>query len=111
MLASCERSALRASLVNCVARSGSTGVAMDKDLVDQVVDGAQRVVASGAICANGHRNVSLRVPGAGEMYFTGGPSLRDHAPSRVVRVRLDGSLLEGELPPIQGAVVAMDTGL
>lgn len=45
------------------------------------------------------------------MYFTGGPSLRNHAPSGVVRVRLDGSLLEGELPPIQGAVVAMHTGL
>ena len=72
---------------------------------------AQRVVASGAICANGHGNVSLRVPGAGEMYFTGGLSLRNNAPSGVVRVRLDGSLLEGELPPIQGAVVAMHTGL
>ena len=47
---------------------------MDKDLVDQVVDVAQRVVASGAISSNGHGNVSLRVPGADEMYFTAGPS-------------------------------------
>ncbi len=52
---------------------------MDKDLVGQVVDVAQRVVASGAISANGHGNVSLRVPGAEEMYFTAGPSLRNHA--------------------------------
>lgn len=44
---------------------------MDKDLVAQVVDVAQRVVASGAISANGHGNVSLRVPGAEEMYFAG----------------------------------------
>jgi L-ribulose-5-phosphate 4-epimerase len=29
----------------------------------------------------------------------------------VVRVGLDGTLLEGELPPIQGAVVAMHTAL
>ena len=84
---------------------------MDKDLAGQVVDIAQRVVASGAISANGHGNVSVRVPGAQEMYFTAGPSLRNHAVSAVARVGLDGTLLEGELPPIQGAVVAMHTAM
>jgi L-ribulose-5-phosphate 4-epimerase len=84
---------------------------MDKDLAGQVVDIAQRVVASGAISANGHGNVSVRVPGAQEMYFTAGSSMRDHPVSAVVRVGLDGTLLEGELPPIQGAVVAMHTAL
>ena len=84
---------------------------MDQDLADQVVDVARRVVASGALSANGHGNVSLRVPGAEEMYFTAGPSLRDHPASAVVRVGLDGTLLEGELPPIQGAVVAMHTAM
>ena len=39
---------------------------MDKDLAGQVVDVARRVVASGAISANGHGNVSIRVPGAAE---------------------------------------------
>ena len=87
------------------------GGVMNKDLVDQVIDVAQRVVASGAISANGHGNVSLRVPGAEEIYFTAGPSLRNHAPSAVVRVGLDGTLLEGDLPPIQGAVVAMHTAM
>lgn len=84
---------------------------MDKGLVDQMIETVQRVVASGAISANGHGNVSLRVPGAEEMYFTAGPSLRNHAPSAVVRVGLDGTLLEGDLPPIQGAVVAMHTAM
>src|ERR1017187_257882 len=84
---------------------------MDKDLVGQVVDIARRVVASGAISANGHGNVSVRVPGAAEMYFTAAPSLRDHPASAVVRIGLDGTLLEGELPPIQGAVVAMHTAM
>ena len=84
---------------------------MDKDLAGQVVDIAQRVVASGAISANGHGNVSVRVPGAQEMYFTAGPSLRNHPVSAVARVGLDGILLEGELPPIQGAVVAMHTAM
>ena len=84
---------------------------MDKHLADQVADIAQRVVASGAISANGHGNVSVRVPEAEEMYFTAGPSLRDHPASAVVRLGLDGTLLEGDLPPIQGAVVAMHTAM
>jgi L-ribulose-5-phosphate 4-epimerase len=84
---------------------------MDKDLAGQVVDIASRVVASGAISANGHGNVSIRLPGAQEMYFTAGSSLRDHPLSAVARVGLDGTLLEGDLPPIQGAVVAMHTAM
>ena len=76
-------------------------------MVDQVIDVAQRIVASGAISANGHGNVSIRVPSADEMYFTGGPSLRNHPAEAVARVGLDGSLREGQLPPIQAAVVAM----
>jgi L-ribulose-5-phosphate 4-epimerase len=84
---------------------------MDMDLAGQVIDIARRVVASGAISANGHGNVSVRVPGAEEMYFTAGPSLRDHPVSAVARVGLDGTLLEGDLPPIQGAVVAMHTAM
>jgi len=98
-----------APLIPCPKRR--LGGVMDKDLVDQLIDVAQRVVASGAISANGHGNVSLRVPGAEEMYFTAGPSLRNHAPSAVVRIGLDGVLLEGDLPPIQGAVVAMHTAM
>jgi L-fuculose-phosphate aldolase len=84
---------------------------MDMDLAQQVVDVATRVVASGAISANGHGNVSIRVPGADEMYFTSGPSLRGHPVSAVVRVGLDGVLREGELSPVQGAVVDMHTAM
>jgi L-ribulose-5-phosphate 4-epimerase len=84
---------------------------VDADLVNQLVEIAKRVVASGAISANGHGNVSVRVPGADEMYFTAGPSLRNHPASAVVRVGLDGTLREGELPPIQAAVVAMHTAM
>lgn len=84
---------------------------MDADMVSQVIEAANRVVASGAISANGHGNVSLRVAGEDEMYFTSGPSLRGHRPEAVVRVGLDGTLREGQLPPIQGAVVDMHTAL
>src|ERR1039458_3597055 len=84
---------------------------MDHDIVEQVVDVARRVVASGAISANAHGNVSLRVAGEDEIYFTGGSSLRDHPAEAVVRIGLDGVLREGVLPPIQGAVVAMHTAM
>lgn len=84
---------------------------MDKGLVDQVLAAAASVVGSGAISANAHGNVSIRVPGADEMYFTSAPSLRGLTPEGIARVGLDGSLIEGALPPIQGAVVAMHTAM
>jgi L-ribulose-5-phosphate 4-epimerase len=84
---------------------------MDSKMVAHVIEVARQVVASGAISANGHGNVSLRVPGQDEMYFTGAPSLRDHPPEAVARVGLDGKLREGQLPPIQGAVVDMHTAM
>lgn len=84
---------------------------MDKDLVDRVVDTAAAVVASGAISSNGHGNVSIRDPKADEMYFSSGPSLKGLRPEGVARVALDGTLVEGVLPPIQGAVVAMHTAM
>jgi L-ribulose-5-phosphate 4-epimerase len=86
-------------------------VNVDANLVDQVLDAAARVVAGGAISPNGHGNVSVRVPGADEMYFTSAPSLMGLRPDGIARVGLDGMLREGQLPPIQGAVVAMHTAL
>lgn len=80
---------------------------MDRDLVDQVIETAARLAASGAIGPNMHGNVSIRVPDEDAMYFTAGTSMRDHPRELVVRVGLDGSLREGTLPPIQGAVVDM----
>ena len=84
---------------------------MDKGLIEQIVAAAAGVVGSGAISANGHGNVSLRVPGAEEMYFTSAPSLKGLGPDAVARVAFDGTLLVGNLPPIQGAVVAMHTAM
>ncbi|MFZ2012246.1 MAG: class II aldolase/adducin family protein [Nocardioides sp.] len=84
---------------------------MDHDLVDRVVATAAAVVAGGAISANGHGNVSVRDPGSDEMYFSSGPSMKGLDASGVARVGLDGVLREGNLPPIQGAVVAMHTAM
>jgi L-fuculose-phosphate aldolase len=84
---------------------------MDTALVQQVVGVAEAVIASGAIGANGHGNVSIRVPGSDELYYTAASSLRGLRPDGVVRLGLDGTLREGSLPPIQGAVVAMHTAM
>jgi L-fuculose-phosphate aldolase len=84
---------------------------VDSSLVDEVMGAAARVVAGGAISANGHGNVSIRVPGADEIYYTSASSLRGLGPDGIARLGLDGSLLEGQLPPIQGAVVAMHTAV
>lgn len=84
---------------------------MDRELVDQVVATAAQVVAGGAISANGHGNVSIRVPSGDEMYYTSASSLKGLGPDDVVRVGLDGEVRDGALPPIQAAVVAMHTAL
>jgi L-ribulose-5-phosphate 4-epimerase len=84
---------------------------MDSGLVDQVIAAASAVLAGGAISHNGHGNVSVRVPGEDEMYFTSAASLRGLTAQGIARVGLDGGLREGNLPPIQGAVVAMHTAM
>ena len=84
---------------------------MDQSFVDQVLAVAATVVAGGAISANGHGNVSVRVPGSDEMYYTSASSLKGLTPAGIARVGLDGVLREGSLPPIQGAVVAMHTAM
>ena len=45
------------------------------------------------------------------MYYTSAPSLKGLTADGIVRVGLDGTLREGSLPPIQGAVVAMHTAM
>ncbi len=84
---------------------------MNNALVDQVLATAASVVAGGAISANGHGNVSVRAGSGDEMYFTSASSLNGLTTDGIARVGLDGTLLEGTLPPIQGAVVAMHTAL
>jgi ribulose-5-phosphate 4-epimerase/fuculose-1-phosphate aldolase len=84
---------------------------MDRQLVKQVVEAVARLTAGGVVTPNGHGNISLRAPGADEMYFTSAPSLNALGPEGIARVGLDGALREGDLQPIQAAVVAMHTAL
>ena len=83
---------------------------MDSAIVDQIIAAASAVLAGGAVSHNGHGNVSIR-SGEDEMYYTSASSLKGLTQAGVARVGLDGSLREGNLPPIQGAVVAMHTAM
>lgn len=77
------------------------------DLKRQLLDAAAAVSSSGVLSMSGHGNLSIRVPSRDEMLFTAGGSLRGLTAEGIVRIRLDGELLEGELPPIASAVVDM----
>lgn len=90
---------------------GQESPSMEKALVDQVLTTAESVLSGGWIAANGHGNVSVRASGGTEMYYSSASSLTRLRPEGVARVGMDGKLLEGELPPIQGAVVAMHTAI
>ena len=92
-----------------VARTSiaAKGGSMNREFIDQLLDTTERVLAGGAIGGNGHGNVSVRPSGADEMYVTSASSLRGLTAAGIARVRLDGTLIEGQLPPLQGAVVDM----
>jgi L-ribulose-5-phosphate 4-epimerase len=80
-------------------------------LREELVRTARAVMDSGAISMSGHGNASLRLPGRDEMLFTAGGSLLGLTPAGVARIRLDGTLVEGDLPPMAGAVVDMHAAI
>ena len=73
----------------------------------QIVDTAQAILRSGAISMSGHGNISIRIPGKDEIFYTASPTLNDFKESSIARVHLDGTVLDGEVPPIAAAVVSM----
>jgi len=77
----------------------------------QLAATAAAVVAGGAISPNGHGNLSLRVPGASEMLFSTAPTLRGLGEDGAARIALSGAVLEGEVPPINRAVIDMHTAI
>src|SRR5256885_8403945 len=82
-----------------------------KDLRLELLETARRVTESGVLSLSGHGNLSLRVPGRDEILFTAGGSLRDLPPTAIVRLRLDGELVEGEVAPLATAVIHMHTAV
>jgi L-fuculose-phosphate aldolase len=84
---------------------------MTSALAEQLAETAAAVVASGAISGNGHGNVSLRIPNSSEMLFSTAPTLHGLTAETVARIRLDGEIMEGEVPPINKAVIDMHTAI
>src|SRR5215469_16517129 len=77
----------------------------------QLVETAQAIVRSGAISLSGHGNISLRIPGRDEILYTTAPTLSGFQESSIVRLHLDGRILDGEVPPIAAAVIPMHTAI
>lgn len=82
-----------------------------EELRAQLAATAAAVVASGAISPNGHGNLSLRVPGVDEMLFSTAPTLHHLAGDEAARIALSGEVLEGDVPPINRAVIDMHTAI
>jgi L-ribulose-5-phosphate 4-epimerase len=80
-----------------------------KALYAQLVATAQAIIGSGAISTSGHGNISIRIPGRDEFLFTTAPTLKGFQESDIARLHLDGSVLEGEVPPVGAAVIPMHT--
>lgn len=80
-----------------------------QELRDQLVETANAVARSGAISLSGHGNISIRIPGRDEILYTAGPSLNGFSAAQIARIGLDGAVLEGEVPPMAAAVIAMHT--
>jgi L-fuculose-phosphate aldolase len=78
-------------------------------LKQQLLETVHGVVRSGTLSMSGHGNISLRIPGRDEILFTAGGALPGLTLNDIVRLHLDGTLLEGELPPVAHEVVHMHT--
>jgi L-ribulose-5-phosphate 4-epimerase len=81
------------------------------DLRNQLVETAHAIVRNGAISMSGHGNISIRVPGKDEILFTAAGSLVGFDESGIARLGLDGSVREGEVPPMAAAVIQMHTAI
>jgi hypothetical protein len=85
---------------------------MHPELAEGLAEPAHTVVASGAISGNGHGNMSIiPVPPSSEMLFITVHTLHGLPSTMVARIRLDGEILEGEVPPINKAVIDMHTAI
>ncbi|HKV85081.1 MAG TPA: class II aldolase/adducin family protein [Ktedonobacterales bacterium] len=78
-----------------------------QELRDQLVETARAVARGGAISLSGHGNISIRIPGRDEMLYTAEGSLHNFTAAGIARIGLDGTVLEGEVPPMAAAVISM----
>ncbi|MGH7911663.1 MAG: class II aldolase/adducin family protein, partial [Candidatus Dormibacteraceae bacterium] len=77
----------------------------------ELVETVHAVVRSGAISMSMHGNASIRLPGRDEFLYTAAGALDRFDESGVVRIAFDGTVLQGEVPPMAAAVIAMHTAI
>jgi L-fuculose-phosphate aldolase len=77
----------------------------------QLVETARAIVKSGAISMSGHGNISIKVPGRDEILYTAAASLPSFSDEGIARLRLDGTVLEGEVSPMAAAVISMHVAI
>jgi L-fuculose-phosphate aldolase len=80
-------------------------------LAAELVETARAVDRSGVLSLSGHGNISIRIPGRDEFVYTAAGSLRGFTEAGVARLSLDGTVLEGDVPPMAAAVIAMHTAI
>jgi L-fuculose-phosphate aldolase len=80
-------------------------------LYAELAETARAIVRTGAISMSGHGNISIRVPQRDEILYTTASSLHGFEESSIVRLHLDGSILDGEVPPLAAAVIPMHTAI
>lgn len=77
----------------------------------QLLETIDGIVRSGVLSMSGHGNVSVRVAGADEILYTAAGSLAAFPEGAIARLDLEGRVLEGEVPPVAAAVIAMHTAI
>jgi L-ribulose-5-phosphate 4-epimerase len=75
---------------------------------DAVVEASRTLFTNGVMSHSGHANLSART-GGDSMVLTTRGQVRDLTPGELAAVRLDGSVIEGELDPVNAEIVAMHT--
>jgi len=75
----------------------------------QLLETIHGIVRSGVLSMSGHGNVSVRIAGSDEILYTAAGSLAAFPENAIARLDLSGRVLEGEVPPVASAVIAMHT--
>lgn len=84
----------------------TTSTLSNVDARNEVVDAARSLFANGVMSHSGHANLSARVDDD-TMLLTMEGQVRDLGPEGLALVRLDGTVLEGEVTPTNYEIVSM----
>lgn len=72
-----------------------------------VLAAAGELDARGLLSASGHGNVSVRLPGTDEIWYTAHSSLRTVTEAQLARITLDGEVRRGTVPALSMAAARM----